>query len=49
MITVENIAVEFSGTTLFKDVSFVINPTDKIALMGEKWRGKIYYDEDYRW
>ncbi len=40
MITVENIAVEFSGTTLFKDVSFVINPTDKIALMGKNGAGK---------
>ncbi|WP_405351643.1 ABC-F family ATP-binding cassette domain-containing protein [Nonlabens sp. Asnod3-H03] len=40
MITVENIAVEFSGTTLFSDVSFVINPTDKIALMGKNGAGK---------
>jgi len=40
MITVENIAVEFSGTTLFSEVSFVINPTDKIALMGKNGAGK---------
>ena len=35
MITVDNLAVEFSGTTLFSDVNFVINPNDKIALMGK--------------
>ena len=40
MISVDNLAVEFSGTTLFKDVSFVINPTDKIALMGKNGAGK---------
>jgi ATP-binding cassette subfamily F protein 3 len=40
MITVENLAVEFSGSTLFSEVSFVINPTDKIALMGKNGAGK---------
>jgi len=40
MITVDNLAVEFSGTTLFSNVSFVINPTDKIALMGKNGAGK---------
>ena len=40
MISVDNLAVEFSGTTLFSDVSFVINPTDKIALMGKNGAGK---------
>jgi ATP-binding cassette, subfamily F, member 3 len=40
MISVDNIAVEFSGTTLFSDVSFVINETDKIALMGKNGAGK---------
>lgn len=40
MITVENLAVEFSGATLFSEVSFVINPTDKIALMGKNGAGK---------
>ncbi len=40
MIAVDNLAVEFSGTTLFKDVSFIINPTDKIALMGKNGAGK---------
>ncbi|KGK30125.1 ABC-F family ATP-binding cassette domain-containing protein [Cellulophaga sp. E6(2014)] len=40
MISVDNIAVEFSGDTLFSDVSFVINETDKIALMGKNGAGK---------
>lgn len=40
MITVDNIAVEFSGHTLFSDVSFAINENDKIALMGKNGAGK---------
>ncbi len=40
MISIDNIAVEFSGQTLFKDISFVINPEDKIALMGKNGAGK---------
>lgn len=40
MISVDNLTVEFSGSTLFSDVSFVINPTDKIALMGKNGAGK---------
>ncbi|WP_054850626.1 ABC-F family ATP-binding cassette domain-containing protein [Olleya sp. ITB9] len=40
MISIDNLAVEFSGSPLFSDVSFVINPTDKIALMGKNGAGK---------
>ncbi len=40
MITVDNITVEFSGTTLFSDINFVINENDKIALMGKNGAGK---------
>ena len=40
MISVNNLAVEFSGTTLFSNVSFVISPADKIALMGKNGAGK---------
>jgi len=40
MISVDNIAVEFSGHTLFSDISFVINENDKIALMGKNGAGK---------
>ena len=40
MISVNDIAVSFSGRDLFKGVSFVINPADKIALMGKNGAGK---------
>ncbi|PCI04810.1 MAG: glycosyl transferase family 2 [Flavobacteriaceae bacterium] len=40
MISVDQLGVEFSGHTLFKDVSFVINENDKIALMGKNGAGK---------
>jgi ATP-binding cassette subfamily F protein 3 len=40
MITVDALAVEFGGTTLFKDISFVINEKDRIALMGKNGAGK---------
>ena len=40
MIAVDNLAVEFSGRTLFSDVSFFINENDKIALMGKNGAGK---------
>lgn len=40
MISVDSLAVEFSGKTLFSDISFVINENDKIALMGKNGAGK---------
>ncbi len=40
MVSVDGLAVEFGGTTLFSDVSFVINDTDRIALMGKNGAGK---------
>ena len=40
MISVDGLAVEFNGETLFKDVNFVVNETDKIALMGKNGAGK---------
>ncbi|UTW67567.1 ABC-F family ATP-binding cassette domain-containing protein [bacterium SCSIO 12643] len=40
MISVDGLGVEFSGHTLFSDVSFVINENDKIALMGKNGAGK---------
>ncbi len=40
MISIDNLAVEFSGHTLFSDVSFTINENDKIALMGKNGAGK---------
>jgi len=40
MISVDSLAVEFSGHTLFSEVSFTINANDKIALMGKNGAGK---------
>ena len=40
MVSVDALAVEFGGTTLFKDISFVINDKDRIALMGKNGAGK---------
>ncbi|MBK8699454.1 MAG: ABC-F family ATP-binding cassette domain-containing protein [Saprospiraceae bacterium] len=40
MISVDGLAVEFSGSTLFSNISFVINENDKIALMGKNGAGK---------
>ena len=40
MLSVDGLAVEFGGTTLFSDVSFVINDNDRIALMGKNGAGK---------
>ena len=40
MVSVDGLTVEFSGTTLFKDISFVINDKDRIALMGKNGAGK---------
>ena len=35
MISVDGLTVEFGGSALFSDVSFVINEKDRIALMGK--------------
>lgn len=40
MISIDGLAVEFGGSTLFSDVSFVINEKDRIALMGKNGAGK---------
>lgn len=40
MITVNDVAVEFGGTTLFSEVTFAINENDRIALMGKNGAGK---------
>ena len=40
MLSVDAIAVEFGGQTLFSDISFVINEKDRIALMGKNGAGK---------
>lgn len=40
MITVNDISMQFGGTTLFSDVNFSISENDKIALMGKNGAGK---------
>ena len=40
MISVDSLAVEFGRQPLFKDISFVINENDRIALMGKNGSGK---------
>ena len=40
MISVDAVSVEFSGTTLFGNITFNINDNDRIALMGKNGAGK---------
>ncbi len=40
MLSIDNLAVEFGGTTLFQNISFQINDKDRIALMGKNGAGK---------
>lgn len=40
MISVDNLAVEFNTHSLFDEVNYVINPNDRIALVGKNGAGK---------
>ncbi len=40
MISVEQLTVEFGGTPLFDEISFLVNPKDRIALVGKNGAGK---------
>lgn len=40
MLAVDGLTVEFGNRTLFKNISFVINDKDRIALMGKNGAGK---------
>ena len=40
MVSCDGLCVEFGGTVLFENVSFVINDNDRIALMGKNGAGK---------
>ncbi len=40
MVLVDGVTVEFGGAALFSDISFAINPKDRIALMGKNGAGK---------
>ncbi|MBR1387143.1 MAG: ABC-F family ATP-binding cassette domain-containing protein [Alloprevotella sp.] len=40
MLSAQNLAIEFSDRTLFRDLSFVINPKERVALVGRNGAGK---------
>ena len=40
MISINNLSVEFSAKSLFDSINYVINPKDKIALVGKNGAGK---------
>jgi len=40
MISIDKLGVEFSATPLFLNASFVVNPKDRIALVGKNGAGK---------
>lgn len=40
MISISNLSVEFSAKSLFDNINYVINPRDKIALVGKNGAGK---------
>ncbi len=40
MVSIDQLSVEFSARPLFTDVSFVINPKERIALVGKNGAGK---------
>lgn len=40
MLIVEGLTVEFGGKTLFNNINFIINPKDRIALVGKNGAGK---------
>lgn len=40
MISVEQLTVEFGGSPLFDEISFLVNPKERIALVGKNGAGK---------
>lgn len=40
MISIDNLSVSFGGWTLFDNISFLINPKDRIGLVGRNGAGK---------
>ncbi|MDR0419545.1 MAG: ABC-F family ATP-binding cassette domain-containing protein [Prevotellaceae bacterium] len=40
MVSIDNLVVAFSGTTLFDNVTFMVNPRDRIGLVGKNGAGK---------
>ncbi|MCE5330591.1 MAG: ABC-F family ATP-binding cassette domain-containing protein [Bacteroidales bacterium] len=40
MISVEQLTIDFGGSLLFDEISFLVNPKDRIALVGKNGAGK---------
>ncbi len=40
MISVENLSVQFGGRYIFREVSFLVNPKDRVGLVGKNGAGK---------
>ena len=40
MVSINQLTVSFSGTDLFSDVTFIVNPRDRIGLVGKNCAGK---------
>ena len=40
MVSLDNVTVSFSGTELFSGVSFLINPKERVGLVGKNGAGK---------
>ena len=40
MISIDNLTVSFGGWTLFDEISFLVNPKDRIGLVGKNGAGK---------
>jgi ATP-binding cassette subfamily F protein 3 len=40
VISIDNLTVSFGGWDLFKDISFLVNPKDRIGLVGKNGAGK---------
>ena len=42
MVSIDNVTVSFGGWDLFKDISLLINPRDRIGLVGKNGVTKTY-------
>jgi ATP-binding cassette subfamily F protein 3 len=40
LVSISNLEVSFNGTSLFEDVTFMVNPRDRIGLVGKNGAGK---------
>ena len=40
MVSIQNISISFAGEKLFKDITFTVNPKERIGLAGKNGAGK---------